>query len=163
LGQVAIEYMIMIPVLILQIFLFPIVASAVMGGWTDSRMNLQLQDVAENLGSSIQQLYYSVNHATISNGSFTCKLNIPTYISDNQKNYNYTITLGNGTNPTGSAKIINLTLKIVGTNVATSRLVTLGDNIGWQSNLTTNRFLISTINITKTPSGSIWLSFIGGT
>lgn len=64
-AQISIEYMIMIPILILQIFLFPFAATAIMNGWTDSRMTIQLQEVSGHLGSSIQQLYYTMNHESI--------------------------------------------------------------------------------------------------
>ncbi|HJW97500.1 MAG TPA: hypothetical protein VJ529_00095, partial [Candidatus Bathyarchaeia archaeon] len=61
--HVTIEYMIMVPVLVLQIFLFPLTANWLMTTWVDSRRNLALQDVASHLSSTIQQLYLSLNHA----------------------------------------------------------------------------------------------------
>jgi hypothetical protein len=61
--------MIMIPVLILQIFLFPITASVIMNTWADSSMTLELQETAGHMGSSIQQLYYTMNHASVPNGT----------------------------------------------------------------------------------------------
>jgi len=70
-GHVTIEYMIMLPILILQIFLFPLTANWLMNIWVDSRRTLALQDVAGHLGSTIQQLYFSLNHETISNGKAT--------------------------------------------------------------------------------------------
>ncbi len=65
--------MIMVPILILQIFLFPIAATAIMNAWSDSRMTIELQEISGHLGSSIQQLYYTMNHASISSGSINCQ------------------------------------------------------------------------------------------
>jgi hypothetical protein len=80
--QITIEYMIMIPLLILQIFLFPFTAGLIMNGWVDSRRTLALQEAASNLGSSIQQLYSSLNHDTISAGVVNNTVALPMFIED---------------------------------------------------------------------------------
>jgi len=161
-AQISIEYMIMIPILILQIFLFPIAATAIMNAWTDSRITVQLQEVSGHLGSSIQQLYYTMNHESISSGSLTAKLDVPTVIQDGPNDYNYKITLSNATNPNSSVKVMNLTLSLIGANGKASTLVTLGNNADWQNNLTFKSSNTSVISATKS-SGSISLSFQGGT
>ena len=63
--QATIEYMILIPVLILQIFLFPMFVSVAMGQWAGDRQSLELQQTASNLGSIIEQTYLSLNHTSI--------------------------------------------------------------------------------------------------
>jgi hypothetical protein len=159
LPQVTIEYMIMVPVLILQIFLFPIAASVIMNTWVDSRMTIELQETAGHLGSSIQQLYYTMNHASISSGSLTAKLDTPPTI----EGHYYNITLQDATNSnTTSLRIMNVTLSLAGTNDKTSTLVTLGENADWQNNAIFLSNSTTSIIATKS-SGSIWLSFEGGT
>ncbi len=76
--SITIEYMIMIPVLILQIFIFPLTASVIMNTWTDSRMTIELQETAGHMSSSIQQLYYTINHGSMSNGSMKITLDTAT-------------------------------------------------------------------------------------
>lgn len=159
--QVTIEYMIMVPILILQIFLFPIAAATIMGAWSNSRMTLELQEVSGHLGSSIQQLYYTMNHASISSGSLTAKLAVPTTITDGNNGYNYMITLSNATNLNSSVKVMNLTLSLIGTSGKASTLVTLGQNAYWNNSAFKSNN-ISLINATKA-SGIISLSFQGGT
>lgn len=156
--NVTIEYMIMVPILIMQIFIFPLTATIIMNVWVDSRRTLELQETAGNLGSSIQQLYYTMNHASISSGSLTIKLDTPPLI----EGYSYMVTLRNATNSNTSLKIMNITLNLVGTSDEASTIVTLGENAAWQENSTFRSDLISLINATKT-SGSIWLSFEGET
>src|SRR5665647_3879903 len=73
--------MIMIPVLIMQIFLFPIAASVIMDTWGDSTMTIQLQTTAGHMGSSIQQLYYTINHGSMSDGSMKITLDVPPIIN----------------------------------------------------------------------------------
>ena len=72
--SITLEYMIMIPVLIAQIFIFPFTASVIMNTWTDSRMTIELQETAGHMGSSIQQLYYMMNHDAMSNGTISISL-----------------------------------------------------------------------------------------
>ena len=154
--QVTIEYMIMIPVLILQIFLFPIAATVIMNTWVDQRRSLELQEVAGHLGSSIQQLYFSMNRAPIPNGCLTSNLGTPATVD----NFYYNITLQDNTNPSSSAKVMKITLNLIGANGEASSLVTFGENAAWQDGAT-YRSNVTSIVATES-SGSIWLSFEGG-
>lgn len=156
--QVTIEYMIMVPVMIMQIFLFPIAASVIMNTWVDSRMTIELQETAGHLGSSIQQLYYTMNHASIASGSLTFELDTPPLI----EGHYYNITLQNATNANTSIKIMNVTLSLAGTNDKTSTLVTLGENADWQNNVIFLSNSTTSIIATKS-SGSICLYFGGDT
>jgi len=156
--SITLEYMIMIPVLILQIFLFPITASVIMNTWADSSMTLELQETAGHMGSSIQQLYYAMNHASVPNGTMTITLGTPPLI----EGHAYTTTLSHATNLDTSIQIMNVTLKLIGTKDQTSTLVTLGQNVDWQENLAFNSTAHSLSIVAHKTSNSIWLSF-GGT
>jgi hypothetical protein len=148
----------MIPVLILQIFIFPLTATIIMNAWADSRQTLELQDAAGYVGSSIQQLYSTVNHV-LDNGTMTIKLDIPTSIEDKT----YTTTLSHVQQSGGSYEIMNVTLCLIGTKNHASTLVTLGPNVDWQENLAFNSTLYPlTLSANKT-ANSIWLSLGGGT
>lgn len=134
--QITVEYMIMIPVMILQIFLFPYVAVLIMDNWNDSRQTLELQETAGQLGSTIQQMYYTINRASVSSGSASMKidLDIPRAI----ENLPYTVTLTNVADLDSSYRVMNITLRFSGSLVSTSTLVTLGDNVNWADNLAFN-------------------------
>ena len=156
--SITLEYMIMIPVLILQIFIFPLTASVIMNTWADSSMTIELQETAGHMGSSIQQLYYTMNHASIPNGTMTITLDTPPLI----QGHAYKTTLIHATHLDTSSQIMNVTLKLIGTKDQTSTLVTLGQNVDWQENLTFNSTAHSLNLIAHKMSNSIWLSF-GGT
>jgi hypothetical protein len=152
-AQVTVEYMILVPVLIIQIFIFPYTASVVMDSWANSRRTVELQEVAGHLGSAVQQLYYTINHASIDNGTMTVALDLPLNI----ENYAYNATLSHM--PSDAAyKIMNVTLRLGQTRVVASTLVTLGDNVDWTDNLTfssmTNQL---TLTATKTVN-SVWIT-----
>jgi hypothetical protein len=129
--SISLEYMIMVPVLIAQIFIFPYTASVIMNTWTDSRMTIELGEIAGHVGSSIQQLYYAINHESMSSGSVSVTLDMPPLI----EGHAYTTTLTHAKQLDTSCKIMNVTLKLSGTKDETSTLVTLGPNVNWQENL----------------------------
>ncbi len=156
--QVALEYMIFVPVLILQIFLFPLTASIIMNTYVDSRMTIEIQEVAGHMASSIQQLYYTIDHGSISNGSMKIILDTPPLI----EGYAYTTTLSHVTQQDTSYQIMNVTLKLVGAKDQASSIVTLGKDIDWQENLAFNSTAHSLSMVATKTANSIWLSF-GGT
>jgi hypothetical protein len=159
-AHVTIEYMIFVPVLILQIFLFPIAATAMMNSYADSRMTLQLKQISGDLGSSMQQLYFTMNHNSIASGTVTSGLTVPTIIQDGNNVYSYLITLTNATSPQSSVQVMNLTLSLVGAKATASSIVTLGNNANWPNNANYSSVLITQLTAIKS-SGGIALSFGG--
>ena len=156
-AHITIEYMIMIPVLIMQIFLFPIVASVIMNTGGDSTTTIQLQTTAGHMGSSIQQLYYTMNHGSMSDGSMKISLDVPPIINGHA----YTTTLSHVTHLDTSFQIMNVTLKIIGTKVQTSTLVTLGQNVVWNENLAFNSTSHNLSLIATKTANSISISYGG--
>jgi len=156
--HVTIEHMIMIPLLIMQIFLFPLTASWLMNIWVDSRRTLALQDAASHLGSAIQQLYFSLNHETISAGTATYLPGLPPFI----ENLRY---IGNATLQTvldpmlNSSKVLELmlTLATTGTKVTTS--VILGPNVLWRESAFMSNSTNACVSAEKFPNGTICLRF----
>jgi hypothetical protein len=127
LPQITIEYMIMIPMLILQIFLFPLTAGWIMNTWVDSRQTLALQETASHIGSSVHQVYSALNHESISAGTVTNTLEIPPFI----EGYAYTGNASLRDAEPGSSRILDITLRFKGSQIETSTSVTLGLNVAW--------------------------------
>jgi len=158
-AQITVEYMILIPMLIMQIFLFPMVVNVVMNTWTASRRELALQEIASYIGSSMQQIYSSLNHATIQAGTLTNTLDVERFI----ETYAYT---GNATMRTvldpllNSTRVLDITLRFAGADISATTSVTLGQNVKWKSS-TFNSSLPSTPCVTaeKFVNGTIQLSF----
>jgi hypothetical protein len=158
--HVTIEYAIMVPVLILQIFLFPLTAGWLMDIWVNSRRTLALQEAASYLGSAIQQIYFSLNHETISAGTVTQKSNVPPLIES--YTYTGTATLKTVLDPAlNSSKVLALTLKLgtIGTTVTSS--VILGQNALWQNSTFMSNSTNACIMAQKRTNGTICLSFGG--
>lgn len=125
--QITIEYMIMIPMLILQIFLFPLTAGWIMNTWVDSRQTLALQETASHMGSSVHQVYSALNHDSISAGAVTNKLEIPPFI----EGYTYNGSASMRESAPESTQILDITLTFMSGRIAASASVTLGQNVAW--------------------------------
>jgi hypothetical protein len=156
--HVTIEYMILIPMLILQIFLFPIVATTVMNHWTDSRKTLALKEIAGNLGSSIQQVYYSLNHESMGEVR-DVRVRVDTPINIEGSSYRANATLRNQSSEDNSTRILDVTVKLVGTQISANTSVTLGPNAAWDDTSTLMSTPNSIIIANKTLDGVIQLGF----
>jgi hypothetical protein len=157
LVQITIEYMIMIPILILQIFLFPLTAGWIMNTWVDSRQTLALQETASHMGSSIHQVYSALNHESISAGSVTNTLEVPAFIEGNVYTGNASLR-----DPESDSKILDITLKLVGGRIESTASVTLGQNVAWDQ---TSEFMSNSTDASliaeKMSNGTI-LMYFGG-
>lgn len=151
--HITIEYMIMIPMLIMQIFLFPLTASVIMNTWVDSRRTLALQDVAGHLSSTIQQLYFSLNHASIPAGKASYAPGLPPMIED----YSYVAT---GTlRSVASAgpdytKVVDLVVSLTGTRNSVTTAVILGPNVVWQTSYFLSNSTRASVTAEKTMNGT---------
>ena len=111
--EVTIEYMILIPVLILQIFLFPMFVNVVMTHYVDDQKSLVLQETASYLSSSIEQIYLSLNHTSIL--SCTLKSNLGSQPLIDGYVYTGNATLQTVLGPeSGSSQVLHVTLNLVG-------------------------------------------------
>ena len=129
-----------------------------MNTYVDSRMTIEIQEIAGHTASSIQQLYYSIDHGSISDGSMKITLDIPPLV----EGYAYTTTLSHVAHQDTSYQIMNVTLKLFGSKDQASTIVTLGQDVDWQENLAFNSTAHSLSMVATKTANSIWLSF-GGT
>jgi hypothetical protein len=157
-GHVTIEYMIMIPILIMQIFLFPLTANWLMNIWVDSRRSLALQDVASHLGSTIQQLYFSLNHETIASGTATYSPGLPPFIEDCAYIGNATLRAVSG--PTSNSSIfLDLTVRLISTRTAVDTSVVLGPNALWGGSAFASNSTHACVSAQKFANGTVKLDF----
>jgi len=155
--EITIEYMIMIPLLITQIFLFPLTASWLMNIWVDSRRTLAVQDAANHLGSTIQQLYFALNHDTISAGEATYSPGLPPLIED--RYYTANGTLRAVVSEPNSSKILEITLKLATTGIAVTTKVVLGPNVQWQGSTFMSNSTHACVSAQKFTNGTILMFF----
>lgn len=150
------EYVLMAPILILQVVFFPLVTSWMMSFWTDSRRQIALRETADHLGSLIQQIYFSLNHENVPSGQVVYFPDLPKLI----ENYAYVargVLTSEGQNSSKVLKL-NLTLRRVGNTVET--LVVLGPNVVWNEatvyvSISTNACILAE----KFPNGTLSLAF----
>ena len=155
-AHIAIEYIILIPMLILQIFLLPYAASVFMNYWSTSSETLALHDASSHISSSIQQLYFFLNNPSVSTGTVTNNLGIPPYIENHAYIGNATLLLISGS---GSAQVLKLSFQLKGTAILSTSSVILGQNVRWSNSTFMSNSTSPGINAFKDSNNVIWLSF----
>lgn len=127
-AHVAIEVVIMVPVLVAQILLFPLVANTMTTYWQNASREITLQEVASQMGSTIQQLYLYLSRMEVSAGTITYASTFPTTIASHIYTARGSLRTSVDLN---SSKILLLTLTLqdVGTTVTVQ--VSLGPNVSW--------------------------------
>ena len=155
-AHITIEYMIFIPVLILQIFLLPYAANIYMNYWATSSETIALNDANIHLSGSISQLYFFLNNPSVSSGTVKDNLGINPYINNNVYSGNATLISISGS---GSGKVLKLTLTLEGTTVSTTTPITLGQNVQWINSTFMSNSNSAYIKGYKDSNNTIWLSF----
>jgi hypothetical protein len=157
--HITIEYMILIPVLILQMFLFPLTVGWIMNAGVDSRRSLELQEVASHLGSSIQQVYLSLNHTTIQAGTLRNNLEAPLFIEGYAYNGTATLSTILGDAVFGSSKVLSITLQYQGLDISTTTSLTMGQNVEWKTSTFASNSSEACLIAEKYLNDTILLSF----
>jgi len=135
-------------------------ANLIMNNWVNSRRTLALQDVAGHLAGAMQQLYFSLNHASVPAENVSYAPETPPLIEDNPFMANGTLQQlsGPGLN---SSKGILLTVKLMGTSNSVTTTVVLGPNIIWNPSVFLSNSTDAVINAQKFNDGTILLQFEG--
>ena len=152
--QITIEYMILTPVLILLIFLLPILANTMMSPYVSSRQTLELQNVASHLGSTIQQVYFSLNHDAVAAGNVSSNMEIPPLL----ETQTYTINCTSRVALDSGALIVDLKVKLSGSGATGNSSVTLGKNAIWTNSFFWSNSATACIMATKLANNTIRLS-----
>jgi hypothetical protein len=152
--SVTIEYVILIPLLFTQVIVFPLVASTVASNWQDSQREVELQDAANHLASTIQQLYLTLNRDEILECTVTQDSPVPVTVGS----YPYNARLNP---PDGSSSILKVTLTLdeVG-NEATASAV-LGPDATWTESILRSTSTDAEIRVQKFSNGTVAFSFGG--
>jgi hypothetical protein len=156
LGHVAIEVVIMAPLLVVQLFVFPFVATSLTSNWTDASREVTLQEAASQMASTIQQLYLSLNRLEISEGNITYVLNMPKDIASHS--YTAVGSLITTLQPASTILLLNFTLDNTG-NRATAQ-ASLGPNAVWNASSSFHSLSPNTtIVVQKRADGTLLFSF----
>lgn len=151
--HVSMEYAIMAPILLVQVILIPMATSWMLDVWVTRRRETALQDVASHMGTTIQQLYFSLNREEISVGTTTQASKVPAFI----ESIPYVVTASNRT--IGNSTIIDLYLALMRTGVSTTTRITLGPNVVWQQSTFVSNSTDACIIVEKFSNNTLSFSF----
>lgn len=154
--SVAIEFAIMLPLVIILSTVLILTANFMASSWATIRTQEALSDVARHLGSTIRQLYFSFNDSSVSTGTVTKASDLPTSI----ELYPYTAIgqLVSVAGP-GSIKNLQLTLSFKSTSVTAVTTVPLGLNVNWLATTLTSNSPTAAIQLQKFTNGTVAISF----
>jgi len=147
----------MAPLLVAQILLFPFIASTMTSYWANATTDIALQEVASQMGSTIEQLYLSLNRMEVSTGTIKQASTFPTEISSHPYTASGSLITSSEPN-SGKILLLNLTMQDAGNTVITK--TSLGPNVLW--NIESVFYSASpnaSIKIQKFANGTLLFSF----
>jgi len=155
--HITIEYVIMLPLLIMQIILFPMAAGWLMNIWVTSRETLALQDATSQIASAMEQLYFSINHPSISTGEATYSLGLSPSIENSI--YTGYGSLQKVNQQVNSTRILTLTFSLSKTTITAKSSAVLGPNASWQSSTFMSNSTHACVSANKLLNGTVVLWF----
>jgi len=150
-----IEYVILVPLLFAQVIVFPLVASTLATNWQNTQLEIALQDAADHLASTFQQLYLSVSDERVLAGTITVSSPLPRTIGS----YPYNATCSLSSPPEGSAKVLTVTLTLDETRLTANASAVLGTNIEWLESTLRSTSTDASISIEKDVDGTLTFRF----
>jgi hypothetical protein len=155
--HVAIETVIMVPLLVLQIFLLPMVATTMTSYWLDNSRQVAVQDTANQLADIFQQLYISFNRREVLNGTIEWTSTLPKEVVSYPYIANGSLYTSLGSN---SSKILILQVKLQRVGDAATASVAFGSNVLWnQASVFYSDSLTAAIEVQKFADGTLRFSF----
>jgi hypothetical protein len=88
-----------------------------------------LQDAASNIGSTIQQMYFALNHPTIPAGTTSDQFGLPPYIDGYSYTANATLQASSAT--ANSSQVLQIMARLATTQYTVTSSVLLGSNAQW--------------------------------
>jgi hypothetical protein len=154
--NITIEYVILIPMLFVQVIVFPFVASTIASTWQENQRIATLQQVADHMASTVQQLYLTVNPGDILAGTMDHALRIPETIDSHP--YTITGSLSDPPDPE-TPKILTFTLTLIDVDPVTATAL-MGPNVEWNdASVLLSDAAETLVHIQKFSDGTIVFSF----
>jgi len=157
LTNVAIEVVLLAPLLLIQVAVFPIVANTLSAKWANATRDVTLKETASQMASTIQQLYLSLNRPEVSTGTITQASTFPAEIAE--CSYHATGSLKASLQPSfGKILFLNLSLQKLGNTVTVQ--TPLGTNVLWnETSLFDSSSPNASIKVQKFVNGTLLFSF----
>jgi hypothetical protein len=143
--SVTIEYVILIPLLFTQVIVFPLVASTMTASWQNSQRDIELQDAADHLASTIQQLYLTLDRDEI----LGCTVNQSSPVPVTVASYPYNATCSLSDPPGDAAKVLTVSLELDNVGNTANASAVLGTNVEWVPSTLRSNSADASINVEK--------------
>jgi hypothetical protein len=155
LPSVTIEYVILIPLLFTQVIVFPLVASTITSNWQDKQRDIELQDAANHLASTIQQLYLIMNRDEVLECTVTKTSPVPVTVCS----YPYDAAGSLSYLSENSTRILSVTLTLDDVGNTATGAAMLGPNVTWTDSTLRSTSAAAYIKVQKFSNGTLDFSF----
>ena len=155
--NVTIEYVILIPLLFTQVIVFPFVASTITSNMQNSQRDIELQDTANHLASTIQQLYLTINRQEILTGTITQESTVPITVAS----FPYTASGSLISSSENSTKTLRVILTLDDVDNTVTAVAVLGPNVHWTDSTFRSTSSDASIEVQKLSNSTLVFSFGG--
>jgi hypothetical protein len=137
--------------------MFPLIASTMTSYWGNATREVALQEVASQMGSTIEQLYLSLNRIDVSTGTITQASTFPTEIASYQYTAKGSLMASSEPN-SGKILILNVTMQNAGNTIINR--TPLGPNVLWnEESIFYSSSPNASIKVQKFANGTLLFSF----
>ena len=148
-SDVVIENIMLLPLLIMTLILFPIAANSVVVTYISQQNEIVAQSAMNQIVSTVQQLYYSLNREDIMACNITMAKPFP------QKIGSYEYYVDAKMNPNS----LTLSLSMPGMNFALNKTISLSSNALWIDSQLRSTSPSAAINAQKLSNGTLVFNF----
>lgn len=141
----------LLPLMILVLVLFPVAANSVVSNYVNQQHVVLAQSAMNQMVSTVQQLYYSLNQENILPCNVTMKNLLPQQIDK------YTYDVSATTNPGNK---LTLSLSMSNLNIHLDKTIILGPNALWNNSQFRSILPTAAIRVEKMTNGTLLFSFI---
>jgi hypothetical protein len=151
LSDSVVEHVMLLPLMIMVVVLFPIAANSIVVNYTNQQQLVIAQSAMNQMVSTIQQLYYSLNQENI----LPCNVTVTNLLPQKIGTYTYNVTAT--TNPGNK---LTLSLYMSSLNMRVEKTITLGPNALWENSQFRSILPTSAIRVQKIMNGMLKFSFV---
>lgn len=150
-SDTVVEHIMLLPLMMMALVLFPIAANSVVINYINQQHVIIAQSAMDQIVSTVQQLYYSLNQENIMPCNVTMTKLLP------QKIGSYIYDVSATTNPDNE---LTLSLYMSSLNIHVDKTITLNPNTLWNNSQFHSILPTAAITVEKKMNGMLLFSFV---
>ena len=150
-SNIVVEHLMLLPLMIVVVILFSAAANSVAATYINQQLGVIAESALNQLTSTIQQLYYSLNQETIVPCNVTVTKPLPEKIDTYTYDVSATVKAGNE---------LTLSLFVPNINIQVNKTINLSPNAQWSNSQFYSISPTAAIKVQKLGNGTLLFRFI---